>query len=90
MAKPTPKQLEEELKKQDKLYGDGEDRLGGSATDPEEDDDMEEAMEDVTGDDFDEEEPKPLNVAEEVDEDEEAIREKPSAEDASLEEKKEE
>jgi len=81
MAKPTPKQLEEELKKQDDLYGDGEDRLGGSATDPEEDDDMEEAMEDVTGDEFDDEKPEPVNIAKEVEDDEEEIRELPSPDD---------
>jgi len=49
MARLSPKQLEEELKKQNELYGDGEDQLGGSATDPEADDDTKKELEDEIG-----------------------------------------
>jgi len=78
MARLTPQQLEDELKKQNKIYGDGDDQLGGSATNPDEDDDLDDAMEEAFG-----EEPKPgepVDIAEKVDEDESALKDLPFAE----------
>lgn len=74
MVRVNPQKLAEELKKQNKVYGDGEDQLGGSAPDPDVDDDVEESLEGVIGN-----QPYPgsFSLSDEVDEDETARRSKP-------------
>lgn len=70
MPKPTPKQIDEELKQQDdEVYG--TDYTDGAH---EKFDDTEEMIREVTGDDPDEEKDG-FSIAEEIEKDEEAVEE---------------
>jgi len=64
MARPKPDELQKELEEQDEIYGD--------RTEHEEAVDVEEEMERVVGSDF--KETDPLDIAREIDDDEEAVR----------------
>lgn len=73
MAKQNPDDIRRELEEQDdEFYGD--ETVSGSNPDPDSDDSVSEMMTDTVGDDFDETED--LDIAEEVKEDEEDLREK--------------
>jgi len=74
MARQKPDEVEEELQKdEDRFYGDQ--TVSGTSTHPDSDDDVEEMMSDVVGEDFDENEE--VGLAEEIQEDEEDLRGKP-------------
>jgi len=74
MARQKPQDVADELQKDEgRFYGDQE--VGGTNTDPEKDDDVADMMTDVVGDDFDEDEE--VDIAQEIEEDEEDLREKP-------------
>jgi len=77
MARLTPQQQKDMLKRQEDLYGDGEEEMGGSATAPGADD-LDDAMKEAFGE---EPEPgEPVDIAEKVDEDENALKDLPFAE----------
>ncbi len=74
MARQKPSEVIKELQKDEgRFYGDEE--IGGTNTDPEKDDDVANMMTDVVGEDFDEN--GEVDIADEIEEDEEDLREKP-------------
>ncbi len=75
MAKPKASDLQKQLDKQQKYWGDkDEESYVGSAPDPGSDDNIGEVVEEITGE---EPEEKPFSIAEEVEKDEEALHTKP-------------
>jgi len=71
MARQRPEDVIKEVNQQeDDNYGD--ETISGTNPRPDSDDDLEKVMDDVVGSDFDEE--KPLDIADEIEDDEEEIQ----------------